>query len=417
MSAFLFPPHTWVSEMCRQSVPATLCLLVVLALVAPLPSGAVAATAHGTEAETDNRPAPRQGSNNSTLGESISSFMQVSTVETEGALDRGMWTAAYRRASSETTRARLVAQRLEALEARLDALEARLSEDAVANASAARPSSVVRAVVLAAETRSLRATVEATASVVGNDTDVTGLSTLRERVSSLDEPRVPTVPGAGVASERRSPRGASGSEQAETPGTASPGTASGPPRNASAENASAENASERPGTGDAALETGETPTASPAPDRSDDTVPDTPGDANGSQAGNASAPVAGTPGTENAGPGPENGNGNANGNGIGNASEGAEADSGDGNGNDDGPPTDVPTANGTDGGASGDGTESAPGTEAEAGPPGNGSDEGSEAGGGQDEGDADGSGSGPGNGAGPSNGTAGGGGDTGRPDR
>jgi hypothetical protein len=214
----------------RQPTATTLCLLVVLVLAGALSSGPVVA------AESDGRTGttgidatdrdPVTSGNNSSLGTSISSFVQVSAVETRGELDRGMWRAAYRGAASERARAELLATRIETLVERLDALEARL--DRAENASTSGPPSLVRDVLLAARTASLRRTIDATARVADVDSsEVSGFATLRERVRSLQEPRVPPVPGASLQ-ETAGASGASGATRSNATGVASTSGSTGP---------------------------------------------------------------------------------------------------------------------------------------------------------------------------------------------
>ncbi|WP_254535434.1 hypothetical protein [Halomarina litorea] len=302
----------------RQSVAAALCVLVVLALATPLPGGGTLVASGATAPDTLPGDAQEAGTNNSTLGESVTSFMQVSTVETASALDRGMWRAAYRRATSEKTKARLLAQRLETLDGRLDALEARLADDA----SAAGPTSLVRTVVLAAEAETLRATVESTVEVVDNESRVSGLDELRERARGLDAPPAPSVPGAGVADDRRPPRGPNGNASGGgNSATADPDSETGPPGNATGV---AENASDRP----------ENATSNPVRDGdAPDAVPDDPRESAPENGTSAGAPGQGADtgnGASHDGDGGDEGNASDNGNASGN--DGAGNGSGNGNG-------------------------------------------------------------------------------------
>ncbi|MWG35082.1 hypothetical protein [Halomarina oriensis] len=154
------------------SVVAVLALVVLAA-----PTGGVAPPAAGP-------------SDDSTLGSEVSSFMQVSAVEAESELDRGMFSAKLANAPNDTVRQRLVERRADRLSKRLDTVER--SVEAAENGGVV-DRTVADALVDALE-RSV-ADVDALATRIG--VSLPGLDGLRETARGLGEPSVPSVLDAG----------------------------------------------------------------------------------------------------------------------------------------------------------------------------------------------------------------------------
>ncbi|MFD1514769.1 hypothetical protein [Halomarina rubra] len=137
---------------------------------------------------------PANDSNNTSLGTDISSFMQVSSVEASGEVDRGMFAAAVANAPNETVRQRLLDQRADRLSKRLAAV--RQSVESARDSRGARGTvaqSAANARVDALE-RGV-ADVESVADRTG--TTPPGLTDLRENVRGLGEPPIPPVLDVG----------------------------------------------------------------------------------------------------------------------------------------------------------------------------------------------------------------------------
>ncbi|WP_254862097.1 hypothetical protein [Halovivax gelatinilyticus] len=148
-----------------------------------LVSMGVAAVVEPSVTETDAEP-------DSTMGEEMGSFMQVSAADANGSVERGMFESSF---DSSSDKEGAIADRTAALEARYAHLEARSA--ALANDTTiddrARSAQFTR---LAVELDSFNASVAATADraeTVGVDTD--RLETLRTNASTLTGPEVAEI--------------------------------------------------------------------------------------------------------------------------------------------------------------------------------------------------------------------------------
>ena len=103
--------------------------LVAASLAAPLLAVSTAAT-DGESIQPAARTLQAEANNTSqaTVGEQISGFMQEQTSQADGAVESGMWSAAYENAGDGSQRAALVDQRTEGLAADIAALQAERRE-------------------------------------------------------------------------------------------------------------------------------------------------------------------------------------------------------------------------------------------------------------------------------------------------
>lgn len=243
-------------------------VLSVLALVV------LAAPTSGVSVQSSN------SSNDSSLGSNVSSFMQMSAVEAESELDRGMFSAELANAPNDSARQRLVEHRASRLSERLDTVRQRVE-------TAERDDGVVARSVASARVDALERSV-ADVDTMAEQVGVTppGLADLKRNVRGLREPPVPPVidteeaapgvPGSGQG-DGESPRpnddGAPGNSDGEgatgNPDDATP--ANGPDKNPGggpdenpgegSNDDSAEAPDENPGEG-----SGESPGAGPGGD-------------------------------------------------------------------------------------------------------------------------------------------------------
>jgi len=158
-------------------------VLSVLALVV------LAAPTSGVSAQSSN------SSNDSGLGSNVSSFMQVSTVEAESELDRGMFSAKLANAPNDSARQRLVERRASRLSERLATVRQRVE-------TVERGDGVVTRSVASARVDALERSVADVDTMAGR-VGVTppGLADLKRNVRGLREPPVPPV----IATEEADP--------------------------------------------------------------------------------------------------------------------------------------------------------------------------------------------------------------------
>lgn len=116
------------------------------------------------------------------FGTAISSFMQVSVVETESTVDRMMWQAAFEHADNDSERRKLLKQRAEALSEELSAIQEKRKRIG-GNSVAAQ----VRAAAINAEITELRISIN-NASTTANESDIDTqqFAKLRTEVCSVD---------------------------------------------------------------------------------------------------------------------------------------------------------------------------------------------------------------------------------------
>ena len=236
---------------------ALLALVVVgVALASVVPAGATSgldAARHapggthdalgGTESQADPVAGERasvgvqadanDSENDSALGADISSFMQSSVAETDGAVETGMWSAAFNGTENRSVRQRLVERRTDELRSELDELRSEKAE-LMAEREAGNVSETTykaRVSRLAGRMNALESSINATSSrarAVG--TNVEELSTLRTETENLSGPAVAAVARnvSGVGNGNGNALGNVGNGTTGPPGDAGSGNGNGP---------------------------------------------------------------------------------------------------------------------------------------------------------------------------------------------
>jgi hypothetical protein len=134
--------------------------------------------------------------NDSALGADISSFMQSSMAETDGAVETGMWSAAFNGTENQSVRQRLVERQTNELRARLAELreekEELMAERETGNVS--ETAYKARVSRLAGRINALESSINATSSKAREaGTGVEELSNLRTETKNLSGPEVSAV--------------------------------------------------------------------------------------------------------------------------------------------------------------------------------------------------------------------------------
>jgi hypothetical protein len=152
--------------------------------------------------------------NNSTLGADISSFMQTNAAEVDGAVETGMWTAAFNATENQSVRAKLVERRTSELRTELTDLQQRrrelLAEREEGNISeVAYKAKVSR---LRGQINALRSAIDATSTrAEQTNASVESLDTLRSESENLTGPEIASVArnttGVGVDNGQGGPPG------------------------------------------------------------------------------------------------------------------------------------------------------------------------------------------------------------------
>ncbi|PSQ23070.1 hypothetical protein BRD04_03725 [Halobacteriales archaeon QS_9_67_17] len=249
--------------MMNRSLVVVVALAVALATVGP---GAVGAVTSGPTAERPAAP-PDNGTENASMGASISGFMQASAADAEGEVDNEVFRARMDDASNESQRA-LVAERTETLQAQLERLReqrrAILTQEG--NLTVADRAKAAR---LTAEINSLRRGINTTdqaASAAGINEP--SLDQLRRNASDLNGSEVSDIAGDIADPPRRGERG----PENRTEGGDAPGEGTNESR--SDERARTDNATDAPDEGNGSNPDGEGPPGDKG--RSDDTGAATP---------------------------------------------------------------------------------------------------------------------------------------------
>lgn len=260
--------------MMNRSLVVVVALAVALATVGP---GAVGAVTSGPTADSPAAP-PDSGTENTSMGASISGFMQASAADAEGEVDNEVFRAQMNNASNESQRA-LVAERTETLQAQLERLreqrQAILTQEG--NQTVADRAKAAR---LTAEINSLRRGINTTdqaASAAG--INESSLDQLRRNASDLNGSEVSDIAGDIADPPRRDERGPPadrGPENRTETDDGSPGNASGEGTNQSRsdERAGTDNATDAPDEGNGSNPDGEGPSGNKG--RPDDTGTATP---------------------------------------------------------------------------------------------------------------------------------------------
>lgn len=161
-------------------------------------------------------PPASNASNNSTLGASISSFVQVSSVEAEAEVDREMFSAALANAPNDSARQRLLERRAGELSRRLDSVRRSVE---TADRGEGSQQAVERSVADARVDALERSVGDVGESANRADVSPSGLDQLREDVRGLREP--PAHPPLDAGTEVDLGR----------PGAGTPGNGTGVPGN------------------------------------------------------------------------------------------------------------------------------------------------------------------------------------------
>jgi hypothetical protein len=159
-------------------------------------------------------------SNNTSLGTEISSFMQVSSVEAEGDVDRGMFEAELAAAPNESVRQRLLERRAAHLESRLG--DVRQSVEAAKSGDGSRRT-VAQTVANARVDALERSVVNVETFSQQSGVSPPGLSDLRDNVRGLREPSVPPVIDTGDDIELGAPSAGEGGDGVSNPGVPNAG--------------------------------------------------------------------------------------------------------------------------------------------------------------------------------------------------
>lgn len=187
-----------------------LVLLVVSTTVAVLPTAAVAADDVTGDATTPGAllaaTTQNDTANDSSLGADISSFMQSSAAEVGGAVETGMWSAAYDATENRTVRSQLVERKTSDLRAELAELRER-KQDLLAEREAGNISNAAykaRVGQLVGQINALENAINATETRARDaNANVENLTNLRTEASELSGPEVAAVArnlsGVGVA--------------------------------------------------------------------------------------------------------------------------------------------------------------------------------------------------------------------------
>lgn len=228
----LYPSEGHPYSMNRQWV-SVLAVLTLVVLAAPSSGGA---------------PPAASVANDSSLGTSISSFVQVSTVEAEAEVDREMFSAALADAPNDAVRRRLLERRSEELSRRLDSVRQSLGT----NDSDDRRPSVERSVA-AARVDALERSVTDVGELA-NRAEVAppGFDRLRENVRGLREPPTPPVVDTGDDLDLGPPSDSPGNGEGK-PGAGDGERANGT-RNTGAGGPTPPNGAGTPNDGDGALD-------------------------------------------------------------------------------------------------------------------------------------------------------------------
>jgi len=241
--------------MMNRSLVVVVMLAVTLATMGP---GAVGAVTSGPTADRPAAP-PDNGTENASMGASISGFMQASAADAEGEVNNEVFRAQMNNASNESQRA-LVAERTEMLQAQLERLreqrQAILTQEG--NLTVADRAKAAR---LTAEINSLRQGINTTdqaASAAG--INESSLDQLRRNASDLDGSEVSDIAGDIADPPREGERG--------------PENRTGANESRSDERAGPDNTTDAPDEGNGSKPDGEGPPGDKG--RSDDTGAATP---------------------------------------------------------------------------------------------------------------------------------------------
>jgi hypothetical protein len=150
----------------------------------------------GDAQATDENDSENDTRNDSALGADISSFLQSNVAETDGAVENGMWSAAFDGTENQSVRERLVERRTNELRDELAELHAE-KEELLAEREAGNISETAykaRISRLAGQINALEASINATSSRAQTiDSDVEELNSLRTEAKNLSGPEVAAV--------------------------------------------------------------------------------------------------------------------------------------------------------------------------------------------------------------------------------
>jgi len=229
-----------------------LALLVVGTGVAVLATGATADDAPGATAEAtlDATAAQNGTANGSSLGADISSFMQSSAAEADGAVETGMWSAAYDATENRSVRVELIERRTGDLRAELGELRDRKQELADAREAGQLSDVAYRARVgrIVGQINALESALDATETRARQvNAGVENVTALRTEADELAGPEIAAVARnlSGVGASERGPPLAVGN--GTTPGEGGP---SDPGNGVGVGNGNANGDEESPGDGD-----------------------------------------------------------------------------------------------------------------------------------------------------------------------
>jgi hypothetical protein len=144
---------------------------------------------------TDARPtaAANDTTNNSTLGADISSFMQSNAAEIDGAVETGMWTAAFNATENQSMRAELVERRTSELREELADLQQRKRELVAEHEEGNITEVAYKAKIsrLLGQINAFRSAIDATsARAEQTNVSVESLDTLRTESENLTGPEI-----------------------------------------------------------------------------------------------------------------------------------------------------------------------------------------------------------------------------------
>jgi hypothetical protein len=180
-----------------------LALVVVGGALTAVPAGATSVGA-SDNAEATAEPLGNAGptaaandtTNNSSLGADISSFMQSSTAEVDGAVETGMWTAAFDTTENQSVRAQLLDRRTSELRTELTDLQQRKRE-LIAEREAGNITEVAyKAKVsrLVGEINALQSAIDTTSTrAEQTNASVESLDALRTESENLTGPEIASV--------------------------------------------------------------------------------------------------------------------------------------------------------------------------------------------------------------------------------
>ncbi|PSP56115.1 hypothetical protein BRC82_02995 [Halobacteriales archaeon QS_1_67_19] len=267
---------------------AVLVVLLVVSAGAAAPAGAtdqssVGSTGSETVAIGQNATVTNNSTNNFTLGADISSFMQASASEAEGAVDTGMWTARFNATENRSQRVELIEHRTADLREQLDELQQRKDEllEKREAGDISETAYTARIGALVGEIKALNEAINSTAPRA-RQVNASGaeLDSLRTRANNLTGPEIAAVArnASGVSVDNVS--GGPPSDAGGAAGENGRNGDGGPPDDAGAADNTTDAASDAP-----PASAREAPLSGNASANATDETP-----TNGSAPGNASAP-------------------------------------------------------------------------------------------------------------------------------